>query len=390
MTAGRPRFAAVAVLALLASSSAASSRIGPTARASGAPGASATRTRVPLWKIVYTRADGRLGVWMSNQRRLFALEGVPADPGSIGNWPAAWSPDGKDIAFARAKGQTGIYVVRVGHGRPRRLFTTDQEAYGVALAWSPDGRTLAFSVDCVDDPSVTGCRGVTALYTIHRDGTGLRQLTSVPAQALSIPQIWGDAWSPDGRRIAYIVTYTSTGNAPGDALYTISAAGGRPRLIARETPDRALAAPSWAPNGRLIAYGACHITRLGSHALCDLVVRPSSGGKPRVLLRGFVETGLWRAAWTPDSRTLLRGQGLALYAINVQSGRRRTVLRHFAAAIAVAGDGRTFAFIPDAAAPSPSLATLSGRVIDKGPRIPFYSGVGPTNGGPGTASLWID
>ena len=189
MTAGRPRFAAVAVLALLASSSAASSRIGPTARASGAPGASATRTRVPLWKIVYTRADGRLGVWMSNQRRLFALEGVPADPGSIGNWPAAWSPDGKDIAFARAKGQTGIYVVRVGHGRPRRLFTTDQEAYGVALAWSPDGRTLAFSVDCVDDPSVTGCRGVTALYTIHRDGTGLRQLTSVPAQALSIPQI---------------------------------------------------------------------------------------------------------------------------------------------------------------------------------------------------------
>jgi Tol biopolymer transport system component len=351
-----------------------------------APGASATRKQVPLWKIVYTRTDGRLGLWTSNQRRVFPLKGVPADPGGTGNWPAVWSPDGKYIAFSRAIGQPGIYVVRVGHGLPRRLFKTYEPAFGVSLAWSPDGRKLAFSVDCHSEIPGAACADGTVLYTIDRDGTRLRRLVIVPSKAPFVPEMSGAVWSPNGRRIAYIVTAAEGKDRP-DALYTVSVAGGTPRLIAQAKRGayHELAPPSWAPNGRWISYGDCDLPRMTSSVYCDLVVRPSSGGVARVLLTPFNgDSALGPAAWTPDSRTLLRWQGRTLFAIDFPTRRRRAVLSiDRANVIAVARDGRTFALIPDSG--PPIEATLSGRIVDRGPRIPFYSGVGPT----WTASLWI-
>jgi Tol biopolymer transport system component len=367
----------------------------------GAASASGAAVQVPAWKIVYIRNDGGLGVWTSSQRRTFRLRGVPTDPGGVSNWPAAWSPDGRYIAFSRALGRPGIYVVRVGHGRPQRLFKTYQDAYGVGLAWSPDGRKLAFSIDCDYEPGPTAeekCRsgrnGITALYTIQRDGSHLQRLVAVPSTFAPVPKIWGDTWSPDGRHIAYILTCV---NGCSDFLDTIDAAGGSPQLVAKVGPNYVLGAPSWSPNGRWIAYGDhCYGPQIGGDIRCDLVVRESSGGHPRVLLHSFerFDTGLWPAAWTPDSRTLLHSQYRehgrpALVTINVETGRQRIVLTTFADVIATSRDGRTFAFIPDAALPTPSVATLSGRILDRGPRIPFFSGLEATEGGGGSASLWI-
>jgi dipeptidyl aminopeptidase/acylaminoacyl peptidase len=356
---------------------------------------SAAPQRLPVWKIVYSRNDEGLSVWRSSRRRAFRLTATPKAR-SDSDWPAAWSPDGKYIAFSRVSGQPGIYVARVGHGPPRRLVETFPSAYDVHLAWSPDSRKLAFSINCDVDflregiPCKSGKNGTTALYTIERDGSHLQRLVAVPRNFAPRPEIWGDAWSPDGRRIAYILL-TSTNDCCGDFLYTIDAAGGKPQLVAkgRAGPAYELGPPSWAPNGRWIAYGDCKVPPITSNVYCDLVVRNRSGGNPRVLLRSFGrrDTGLWPSAWTPDSRTLLHSQGddrgrPSLFAINVQTGRRRVVFRHFAEIIATSRDGRTFAFITGAGAPA--VATLSGQIVDRGPQIPYFSGVTG-----GTASLWI-
>jgi TolB protein len=60
--------------------------------------------------------------------------------------------------------------------------------------WSPDGKLLAF-YSIKDGPSKVSAN----LYTIHRDGTGLRKLTHASG---GVVQYLSPSFSPDGRWIA--------------------------------------------------------------------------------------------------------------------------------------------------------------------------------------------
>jgi TolB protein len=127
--------------------------------------------------IVITRADG------SDKRTL-------VDDGRFsGN--AAWSPDGKSIAFDSDLGGfiSSVWVIRASGGKPVRLTRPELEAFWPN--WSPDGSHLVISSNC--------CRPLSQVYTLRADGSGLRQLTHAtdgggPAFA---------SYSPDGRHIVY-------------------------------------------------------------------------------------------------------------------------------------------------------------------------------------------
>jgi Tol biopolymer transport system component len=344
----------------------------------------AAATKLRPWKIVWLREHSGLSAWASQRRQTFVLTGTKKE--GPDDYPAAWSADGQYIAFSRSSSdQPGIYIVRVGHGAPRRLAQTFAFAHA-EVAWSPNGRTIAYSVDCEEDvPSqacVSGPTGTTALYTIDRDGSDRRQLVALPAATTFEPQIRGLAWSPDSRRIAYVANDTF--------LYTIGSNGGTPRLVAAErNPDYTVGNPAWSPNGRWIAYGG-HC-RLGpsSDVSCSLVASSSRDTKRRVLLNSPGDTGVWPPAWTPDSRTLLysRVGRPALFRIDFATARRRRILRVFAADVAVARDGRSFVFIPEpfGGITTPAVATLTGQIVARGPKIPYFD----TVGGHGNASLWI-
>src|SRR5918995_4294977 len=76
------------------------------------------------------------------------------------------------IAFARG---CSIFVIKTDRTGERRL--TDQ-AKGCAgsPAWSPNGRRIAF-VRRYDDPSGQDLAGPDEIYVVNADGSGTRQLT---------------------------------------------------------------------------------------------------------------------------------------------------------------------------------------------------------------------
>ena len=95
-----------------------------------------------------------------------------------GEFDPAWSPDGQHIAFTRLAGPSGEVriVVMNADGSAKHAVTPTFAHPGdrgnVTAAWSPDGRRIAFDDDY-------------AIYVVNADGSGLRRL----AQNATIPKL---------------------------------------------------------------------------------------------------------------------------------------------------------------------------------------------------------
>ena len=112
------------------------------------------------------------------------------------NHQPAWSPTGREIAFA-SRGHPGIWLVPALGGAPRRL--TD---FGSHPAWSPDGTTLVF-------------------------------------QSMGIRDVWAGA--------AAAISPSS--------LFTVTSIGGHPLPLTRPgSPVGGHGAPSFSPDGKWIAF----------------------------------------------------------------------------------------------------------------------------------------
>src|ERR1051325_9584443 len=102
-------------------------------------------------------------------------------------------------------------------------------------AWSPNGRKIAFL--SVSTPSYNFDE-----FVMNADGSGQRRVTRAPVLD-SDP-----AWSPDSRRLVFV---SGRPNFTAE-LYVMNADGsGRHRLT---HSGAILAMPAWSPNGRKIAF----------------------------------------------------------------------------------------------------------------------------------------
>jgi dipeptidyl aminopeptidase/acylaminoacyl peptidase len=101
---------------------------------------------------------------------------------------------------------------------------------------SPDGKTVAFTVGNVDK---AGNRVVTHIYTVHIDGTGMKQVTNGD-KSNSSPR-----WSPDGKRLAFTT---------GGQVWTMEPDGDDRKQVTRVSTGAGN--PVWSPDGKWIAFNS--------------------------------------------------------------------------------------------------------------------------------------
>jgi TolB protein len=123
-----------------------------------------------------------------------SLSRITASP--AGEGMPVWSPDGTKFAYyGDESGNYDIWVVSASGGSPTQV--TDDPGTDMMPTWSPDGTRLAF----ISDRS-----GSQEVWIVTLATGALVQVTATPDQEESGPD-----WSPDGREIAYHMTFWSGG-----------------------------------------------------------------------------------------------------------------------------------------------------------------------------------
>ena len=255
-----------------------------------APGGGAARKTVPVatsrryWRIVPVGATllivGIMVGWHAGHRSVAAVRLVErrltSNPENDPVISAAISPDGKMLAFAD---RSGVFLRQMGTGETHPIGTADG-AHTYCLSWFPDGshvlatRTTSPS----EQPSLwsmsifggtprrimdAGERGVVSPdgseIVFVRGDYGHQEIWEMQANGEQAHKILGEpgdnidalVWSPDGRRIAFVLSRYRLGWDDAEVSLLIRDMGGQDLSRVLSSP-RLRSALAWTPDGRLI------------------------------------------------------------------------------------------------------------------------------------------
>jgi Tol biopolymer transport system component/serine/threonine protein kinase len=241
-------------------------------------------------------------IWRVGGRRASTRNREPQKliASSQGEGNAAYSPDGRKIAFESARsGVSNIWVCDSDGTNAAQLTTF--EAQAGTPRWSPDGRQLVF--DSIE-------AGDWNLYVIDADGGAPRRLTSESSEENV------GTWSRDGRWI-----YFSSNRSGSRQIWKMPSAGGPAAQVTRGV--RFYAQESW--DGR-------HLYYTNSKDPIGIWRVPVAGGEETEVVRGPVSfwqdwvltrSGLYYSTIRPGAR----GSEYAIHVLDFGSGRTTEVFR---------------------------------------------------------------
>jgi Tol biopolymer transport system component/DNA-binding winged helix-turn-helix (wHTH) protein len=223
--------------------------------------------------------------------------------GVYGDFDAAYSPDGKTIAFRRITGVhlADIFLIPAAGGEVRRLTHLKRDING--FAWSTEDREIIFSSSTsfedgvlmkvsvpqgtperlaatghgINDPAISR-RGDRLAYTQFLGDTNIWRFDLSDSY-----KGWGDSpfiassridesarYSPDGKKIVF-----ASGRSGTTQIWVCDSDSSNPRQLTNLISHNG--EPNWSPDSRFIAFDS----RIQGSA--DIFVIEAEGGQPRAL-----------------------------------------------------------------------------------------------------------
>jgi Tol biopolymer transport system component len=256
---------------------------------------------------------------------------------------AAWSPDGRWLAYSEFSYLPGATPMIVIHGFASdrvRKWPLAADLRAGALQWSPDGKTILFSTRRVPDNTV-------GWFTVDAESGTMSQLLRCDEKE------WHAAprFLPDGRST---VSWRSEGglitNWQGNRLVIRELATGREREIYRPGSGQPMfGILEVSPDGTQLAVW---MRDAGAGQKSVLYILPIAGGEPRVLYRSPDSLGnllytYFFLTWTPDGQRLLFTEHNTLRSISVSGGEVRDLglKMENLQQVRLRPDGRQIAFV---------------------------------------------
>jgi Tol biopolymer transport system component len=274
-----------------------------TISATGNEAVPLTDGRTNVWSPSWSR-DGRHVFYVSNRSGSMDLwQQEVADDGKaigeplavtqgLGIRSAAFSPDGKRLAYSRGGRVANVWRVPILADRPATFAEAEQVTSEHALIefvdLSPDGKLLAVSSDR---------RGNQDLWVLPVAGGEMTPLTTDPAPD------WNPRWSPDGSEIVFYAF--RSGNRD---IWVMPSRGGPARQITSHPAQDVR--PAWSPDGREIAFFSQRPEGNGRWIV------NAKGGDARFVTEAPVDSG----AWAPDGQALVVERQRSLYRVAKDGG----------------------------------------------------------------------
>ena len=209
------------------------------------------------------------------------------------------SPDGNHVAFLSSDEGRHLLEFMLLDGTERRklyVFETDPDVDRVMHAWSPDGKRIAF----VDRAS--------SLFVVNVHSSGTESVTE-PARITDLHAHDVGGWSLDGKWVIFSVIDKDL-----EGIYKRNP-NGINEFRLTQTPDTE---PLWSPDSKRIAFLS---TRDGNKEI--YIMREDGSDQRRLTSNDEVESHL---AWSPDGKQIMfvsnRDGNTEIYLVGISGGKQ--------------------------------------------------------------------